>query len=150
MEPIFEQFIRDLTGGFEVPVWATMLVALVAVIAFVCLNAMFLIWLERKICGRIQRRLGPMLTGPKSWALFSMWTGGWLQTPCDSLKLLFKEDIIPAKADRFGFILAPILVFMLVWPCTCPCPSRSPGTPNREPWPWLWPTWTSGWFTWWP
>jgi len=122
VEPIIEQLIRDLTGGFQMPVWATMLVALVAVLAFICLNAMFLIWLERKICGRIQRRLGPMLTGPKSWALFSMWTGGWMQTPCDSLKLLFKEDIIPARADRFGFMLAPLLVFMAALAVYVPLP----------------------------
>jgi NADH-quinone oxidoreductase subunit H len=125
VEPIFEQFVRDLTGGFQVPVWVTMLVSLGLVLVFIALNAMFMIWLERKICGRIQRRMGPMLTGPKAWGRFSMWTGGWLQTPCDSGKLLFKEDIVPAQVDRFGFMLAPVLIFMGALAVYVPLPVSS-------------------------
>lgn len=121
MEPIFTKLVSDLTG-FQVPLWVTILVALGIILGFISLNAMFLIWAERKVCARIQRRLGPQLTGPKSFALFSMWTGGWLQTACDSIKLLLKEDIIPAGVDRFGFLLAPVLVFVAALAVYVPLP----------------------------
>ncbi len=69
---------------------------------FVLVNALFLVWLERKILGHIQVRLGPMRVG----------SHGLLQTIADALKLLIKEDIIPLKADRRLFIVAPFIVFI--------------------------------------
>ncbi len=88
------------------PSWAILvIVALlkgVLVLGFILLNALFLIWLERKVSGHIQNRLGPTRTGPY----------GLLQTLADTLKLLTKEDIIPAQADRFIFTLAPIVAFV--------------------------------------
>ena len=59
-------------------------------------------WLERKISGRIQDRLGPTRTGGRF---------GWLQSPADGLKLLMKEDMIPAEADAILFRLAPYISF---------------------------------------
>ncbi|QQE78770.1 NADH-quinone oxidoreductase subunit NuoH [Alicyclobacillus sp. SO9] len=57
---------------------------------------------QRKFIGWIQGRIGPNRVGP--WGLF--------QSFADILKLLIKEDIIPDKADRFLFLLAPILAYV--------------------------------------
>ncbi|MEX1071982.1 MAG: NADH-quinone oxidoreductase subunit NuoH, partial [Anaerolineales bacterium] len=54
---------------------------------------------ERRLAARIQVRVGPNRTGP----------GGWLQPAADGIKLIFKEEIIPAAAYKFVFVLAPIL-----------------------------------------
>ncbi|NMD34455.1 MAG: NADH-quinone oxidoreductase subunit NuoH, partial [Planctomycetes bacterium] len=60
---------------------------------------MGLIYLERKIAARFQCRLGPMRVGPH----------GIFQTVADTFKLLFKEDIVPARADKTLHLLAPFL-----------------------------------------
>jgi|LakMenEpi03Aug12_release.lakeMendotaPanAssembly.Ray.scaffolds.fasta_scaffold00749_44 NADH-quinone oxidoreductase subunit H len=75
---------------------------LAAVLTFVPVNAMFLVLLERKLLALLTTRLGPNRVGPN----------GLLQTFADALKLLFKEDIVPAKADKVLFFLAPALFFM--------------------------------------
>jgi NADH-quinone oxidoreductase subunit H len=59
-------------------------------------------WMERKISARIQDRLGPTRAGGRF---------GWLQSPADGLKLLCKEDLIPAGADRLLFRVAPYIGF---------------------------------------
>ncbi|MCL5036314.1 MAG: NADH-quinone oxidoreductase subunit NuoH [Chloroflexi bacterium] len=86
-----------------------MAIVVVIILAFLALDAFFLIWLERKISARIQNRLGPMVSGPRWLAKFSMWTGGIFQTLWDTLKLMLKEDIINRRADRLGFMLAPFI-----------------------------------------
>jgi NADH-quinone oxidoreductase subunit H len=74
----------------------------ISILAFVLLNAMYLIYLERKFCGYLQQRLGPNRFGPR----------GIFQSVADVVKLLGKEDIIPKKADRLVFIIASLLVMV--------------------------------------
>lgn len=100
------QFLHDLiVGGLGLPVWVYNAVAGLVkaqmVLVFILLNVLFLVWLERKVSGHIQQRMGPMRTG---------WHGS-LQTLADVLKLISKEDIIPEGADRRIFSLAPIVAF---------------------------------------
>jgi NAD(P)H-quinone oxidoreductase subunit 1 len=98
----------DLLDGFGVSqglahlLWLPlpMLTVLVSAVVGVLVN----VWLERKISAAAQQRIGPEYAG----AL------GVLQPLADGLKLLFKEDIIPAKADGLLFTLGPVLVLVPV------------------------------------
>ncbi|MGD0090357.1 MAG: complex I subunit 1 family protein, partial [Planctomycetota bacterium] len=81
-----------------------------------------LVYLERKICARIQDRIGPNrvgLFGPDSpFEAFGFKTGakrvlgGWLQPVADVVKLITKEVIVPARADRFLYFLAPMFALL--------------------------------------
>lgn len=102
---------QTLTGLLPIiPEPVAMLICLVAIIGFVCVSVLALVWLERKISARIQMRTGPMMVGPRWMAEQSMWMGGLFQTAADAIKMLTKEMIVPGKADPFPFVLAPILI----------------------------------------
>jgi len=73
-----------------------------SLLGFVTVYAMFAIWMERKVAAHIQMRYGPMETG--AWH-------GWAQSVADALKLLFKEDLLPTRANAFLFWIAPAVVF---------------------------------------
>jgi NADH-quinone oxidoreductase subunit H len=88
--PLQFQLVRDV-------------LAVVGVVGFVSLVAMFAIWWERKVAGRIQSRLGPMRVG--GWH-------GWAQSLADGLKLIQKEDIVTEGADKPLYKLAPYLAFV--------------------------------------
>ena len=81
-----------------------MIVGLIAVIALVSVNALFLIWMERKVAAHMQLRPGPMEVGPH----------GAIQTVADAVKLMGKELITPEEVDRPIYLLAPIVVFLPV------------------------------------
>jgi NADH-quinone oxidoreductase subunit H len=93
--------------------WWWQVLALVAakvLVVFVLglVATMFMVWFERKIVSGMQNRVGPNKAGPF----------GLLQTLADGTKLFFKEDLLPEKADKWVFRLAPFLAFVpafLVW-----------------------------------
>ncbi|MDE3117689.1 MAG: NADH-quinone oxidoreductase subunit NuoH [Nitrospirota bacterium] len=78
------------------------LTQIAVVLGIVLLTVMILTLAERKVLGWMQDRMGPMEVGPY----------GVLQPIADGLKLFFKEDIVPAGANKFLFSLAPILALV--------------------------------------
>ena len=89
-----------LDGGL---LWTPLIIILVKVlIVFVVglVATMLMVWFERKVIAGMQNRVGPNKAGP--WGL--------LQTLADGTKLFFKEDLLPERADRLVFRLAPYLV----------------------------------------
>ncbi len=87
-----------LTSFGNEPFWLTVAKA-VFVFVLLVLMTLFSIVFERKVVARMQQRSGPNRVGP----------GGWGQSLADGLKLAFKEDIIPALADKPVYLLAPVL-----------------------------------------
>jgi NADH-quinone oxidoreductase subunit H len=85
----------------EQPLWLTFIVA------FIFMNVLlvgmaYMTWYERKVLAAMQDRIGPNRVGPR----------GLLQPLADGVKLLGKEDLIPANADKIVFYFAPLIVFV--------------------------------------
>src|SRR6056297_1481205 len=87
------------TGGTFVLILAQCL----AVVGFVMVSLLFLVYADRKVWASVQMRRGPNVVG--AWGL--------LQTVADALKYVVKEVIVPAGADKTVFMLAPLTSFVL-------------------------------------
>jgi NADH-quinone oxidoreductase subunit H len=87
-------------------------VGLIALCVFIPVNALILVYLERKVAGHVQRRPGPFEVGPH----------GILQTLADAVKLVGKQLIHPAGADKILFWLAAILAFAPIFVLFLPMP----------------------------
>jgi NADH-quinone oxidoreductase subunit H len=104
----FTNIIDSITGFLDArfsPLWAgtlSMILLGVTVLAFYAVLGLYLVYAERKICARMQNRLGPNRVGPM----------GLLQTIADLIKLLLKELIYIRKADSFLFNVAPFIVIV--------------------------------------
>jgi len=79
-------------------IWEWIIKSLILIV-FMLVGFAYVTFYERRVLARIQVRVGPNRAGPD----------GWLQPIADGLKLIFKEELVPEKADRKIFFLAPIL-----------------------------------------
>jgi NADH-quinone oxidoreductase subunit H len=85
--------------GMSLAVLLIVALKVLVVFAFLMVAVLFMVWFERKVISDMQSRIGPDRAGP--WGL--------LQTLADGIKLFFKEDLLPERADRGVFRLAPFL-----------------------------------------
>jgi NAD(P)H-quinone oxidoreductase subunit 1 len=105
LQGTFIQSLKDLgiPSGAAKAIWMPLPMFLMIIGATV--GVLVVVWLERKISAAAQQRIGPEFAGPL----------GVLQPVADGLKLVFKEDIVPAKTDRLLFTLGPIIVVIPVF-----------------------------------
>jgi NADH-quinone oxidoreductase subunit H len=85
-------------------VWVVVLIKVLVAFAVLMVSVMMMVWFERKLISDMQSRIGPNRAGP--WGL--------LQTLADGVKLFFKEDLLPGRADSAVFKLAPYLALLPV------------------------------------
>lgn len=94
--------------GRVLPCWLSYVIAglviMLILVNAVLLGAAVLSWMERRVIGRMHNRIGPNRWGPF----------GLLQPIADLVKLMTKEDLTPANADKLAFLLVPILMLMPV------------------------------------
>jgi NADH-quinone oxidoreductase subunit H len=101
---LIDSITSSLNSNFS-PFWAglfAMVLLGVAILSFYAVLGLYLVYAERKICARIQNRIGPNRVGP----------GGVFQTIADLIKLLLKELIYIRNADSFLFNIAPFIVIV--------------------------------------
>lgn len=94
--------LLSLTGNFVIDELVKIVLFGTVVVLFVSVNALFLVWMERRVSAAMQLRRGPIHVGPQ----------GLLQTLADALKLISKELTTPKNADKFTYFIAPMLAFM--------------------------------------
>jgi NADH-quinone oxidoreductase subunit H len=104
MDLIFQTLLQLVPGLANSPGWVLVTLAAlipgVVIVTFMALGPILYVYTETKVAGFMQDRIGPKRVGPH----------GMLQTIADAVKLLFKEAIFPAGADKVLFVLAPCLV----------------------------------------
>src|SRR4028118_1833727 len=105
LQGTFIQSLIDLGVPVEIAKVLWLPLPMVLMLVGATVGVLVAVWLERKISAAAQQRIGPEFAGPL----------GVLQPVADGLKLVFKEDIVPAKADRWLFTLGPILVVIPVF-----------------------------------
>jgi NADH-quinone oxidoreductase subunit H len=88
-----------LNGNIDRWVFLAVCIKTLATFVVLMVSVLFMVWFERKVISDMQNRVGPDRAGP--WGL--------LQTLADGIKLFFKEDLLPERADRRIFRLAPYL-----------------------------------------
>lgn len=106
MNPPFSDQMPMLAVTLATAVW--LLVGLLIMFSVLSLVVLSLTWLERKVLGRLQRRLGPTRTGPM----------GLMQPIADAVKLILKEDIVPSSSEKAIFWLSPVIVVVsafMIW-----------------------------------
>ncbi len=105
LQSSFIQALIDLglSPGVAKTIWIPL--PMVLIVGAVTVLALVATWLERKVSAAAQQRIGPEYAGPL----------GMLVPAADVVKLLFKEDVLPAKTDPWLFAIAPLLVFIPVF-----------------------------------
>ena len=91
-----------LSGGIGFDEILVVLLKVVVAFTGLLVSVILMVWFERKLIADMQNRFGPNRAGPF----------GLFQTVADGMKLILKEDLIPEKADRFVFKLAPFLMLV--------------------------------------
>ena len=106
MSPLLPDQMPVLAVTLATALW--LLVGLLIMFSVLSVVVLSLTWLERKVLGRLQRRLGPTRTGPM----------GLMQPVADAVKLILKEDIVPSSSEKAIFWLSPVIVVVsafMIW-----------------------------------
>jgi NADH-quinone oxidoreductase subunit H len=111
-----------LAGGIGWPEVQVVLLKVIVTFALLMLAVMFMVWFERKVHADMTNRIGPNRAGPF----------GLLQTLADGIKLFFKEDLKPDRADLFVFQLAPYLSIIPAFLTFAVVPIGGVFTPEKQ------------------
>jgi NADH-quinone oxidoreductase subunit H len=122
VSPILASALEDaVKAAWDIAVVRGLVWSLIAALPIITPMALFSIWLERRLSGKMQARIGPNRVGPQ----------GLLQTLADGVKLLGKENLVPTAADKPLFNLAPIIVFVAAFGMYAALPWGPEWTPTN-------------------